>query len=522
MSFFDLDPKATQNLLDQARLNPLAPDDMKPGWWAGAWKAPFTGLASAVNDVALLAGDAATPIARTVARPVDELFGTKLDDWLLSEQQKAVDNIKGWAPDPRTTGVIGQTVHGLFNVIPEAIPGPEVAAALQGYKATRGGMADGLDPGTAMGVGAINAVSTWVGMKLPMQALPRFGAAGAVATGAGGNVGVGAASRGATGEWLRQNGYKDMAEQYKVLDSAAVFTDLVLGGGFGALAHYGPTAAERYQAWRDREAYQIQPSDKDAALALNNQLHVELDTAPGIPADPATRAAHIEAMNDALASLARDEPVVVRPGVTEGTFVENPTAARTREQIVEVVEDHLGPDWRALKAELEARGLPIDEIDQSGVFRPKAPEAAKPGTEPAAATPKAGETASIGDAGDTPRMEQNSTAARGEWTSSLSRDSSWVIRNKGTKEVIFETFDKAKVDALNTEKYEAVPIQKYLGELNETIAAQAALDNPSRGIPVGDTTIAARDALVQADAEIASAERDSQGFEAAAACVLRG
>ncbi len=51
-------------------------------------------------------------------------------------------------------------------------------------------------------------------------------------------------------------------------------------------------------------------------------------------------------------------------------------------------------------------------------------------------------------------------------TSSLSRDSSWVIKNKVTGEVIMETFSKAKVDALNTAKYAAVPILQYLQSLN--------------------------------------------------------
>ncbi len=43
---------------------------------------------------------------------------------------------------------------------------------------------------------------------------------------------------------------------------------------------------------------------------------------------------------------------------------------------------------------------------------------------------------------------------------------SWVIRNKETGEVIAETFDPAKVAALNTSKYEAVPILQHLQELN--------------------------------------------------------
>jgi len=61
-------------------------------------------------------------------------------------------------------------------------------------------------------------------------------------------------------------------------------------------------------------------------------------------------------------------------------------------------------------------------------------------------------------------------------TNSLSRDSSWVIRNKATGEVMLETFDKKKVDALNTEKYEAVPVQQHLGEINTpgTLANEVA------------------------------------------------
>jgi len=44
---------------------------------------------------------------------------------------------------------------------------------------------------------------------------------------------------------------------------------------------------------------------------------------------------------------------------------------------------------------------------------------------------------------------------------------SWVIREKETKTVIMETFDPMKVKALNTEKYEAVPIREYLASMNE-------------------------------------------------------
>jgi hypothetical protein len=46
------------------------------------------------------------------------------------------------------------------------------------------------------------------------------------------------------------------------------------------------------------------------------------------------------------------------------------------------------------------------------------------------------------------------------------RTASWVIREIATGKVVFETFDKKKVDALNTVKYEAVPIGEHLASLN--------------------------------------------------------
>jgi hypothetical protein len=62
-------------------------------------------------------------------------------------------------------------------------------------------------------------------------------------------------------------------------------------------------------------------------------------------------------------------------------------------------------------------------------------------------------------------------APTAEPTNSLSRTASWAIRDKATGEVVMETFDKKKVDALNTDKYEAVPIQQHLAEVNQSIKA---------------------------------------------------
>jgi len=70
----------------------------------------------------------------------------------------------------------------------------------------------------------------------------------------------------------------------------------------------------------------------------------------------------------------------------------------------------------------------------------------------------------------------------------MGKPASWVIRNKESGEVLFETFDAAKVGALNTAKYEAVPIGDYLGSINGQQKAPASVGAgapmPTQGAPV--------------------------------------
>lgn len=50
---------------------------------------------------------------------------------------------------------------------------------------------------------------------------------------------------------------------------------------------------------------------------------------------------------------------------------------------------------------------------------------------------------------------------------------SWVIREKATGAVIAETFQRRIAEAINAEKYEAVPILEHLAGINR--AARRAL-----------------------------------------------
>ncbi|GGE24354.1 Adenine-specific DNA methylase, N12 class [Gemmobacter megaterium] len=59
---------------------------------------------------------------------------------------------------------------------------------------------------------------------------------------------------------------------------------------------------------------------------------------------------------------------------------------------------------------------------------------------------------------------------------------SWVIRNRETGETVMETFDRKKVDALNTAKYEAVPAREHLESLNRK-PTTVADSKPAQGDP---------------------------------------
>lgn len=116
------------------------------------------------------------------------------------------------------------------------------------------------------------------------------------------------------------------------------------------------------------------------------------------------------------------------------------------------------------------------------------------------------------------------------------KPASWVIRNKKTGEVVMETFDKAKVDALNTSKYEAVSIMEHLQGLNDkagaikttTTKARAKTTNPDLPVAVKDdgthTTAAEQlDAIKQQAQEGTDTELgalDAPLLKVAAECLL--
>ncbi len=121
------------------------------------------------------------------------------------------------------------------------------------------------------------------------------------------------------------------------------------------------------------------------------------------------------------------------------------------------------------EATAEARNLPAEEVkSQDQRLIPVSKRTAK---EPVNAPSPEAEKGISQEAG---QPEKSAEAADGK-TQPLKNTASWVIKEKATGKVIMETFDQKKVDALNTSKYEAVPIEKHLQSLNEKPGTPAPL-----------------------------------------------
>lgn len=350
MSYYDPDSADAANVLQWAALNPIHPGDMGPGAFSGALGATGKGLLQGVYaQPALLAVDAAVPALTPLASSIDSLFGgTTANDYLQRQRRAQAQLVKDLMPGPQT-GLVGQMTYGFGSILPQAIGGfmaggpagsAAVVGTLQGHAARRMAELEGVDSLTAVGVGTLEGGAAALGVAMPasfgLNALRSAGVA------AGANIGLGVGQRAGTSELLKARGYDKLAEQYVAFDATSMVIDGVLGATFGVFG-----------------------ARRDAALAANKQQHLEVDTAPGVPADPPSRAAHGKAMDKAVDDLAHDREVdVSATGVDSAAFVAN-RARLEAEVLAALPETPLGSlldEVDALRTRAQELGLaPADE-----------------------------------------------------------------------------------------------------------------------------------------------------------------
>lgn len=287
---------------------------------AGVFSGAYKGLAGIPSGLSGAALATASAVTANGADPGDEknLFGIVAEGLHQPIEQLRQSTAEFYRPDPQTTGFVGNTLFGVADVLTRVAAanaiapgsGLAVAAGTTGFERTADLEAQGVDQATAETSGVLTG-----GSLVAMGGVSSFGSSTLtrVLSGAGSNVAFGAATRGLDSALLEANGYHAQAEQQKWSDGAAILADAVIGGAFHLLprAHTeAPIPAEQV----------------DAALTAKSAQNVS-DLAPGVPTDPRSSSAHVDALDTAQAQLMDGQPVAVDPVVRDAQFVPRPEEA---------------------------------------------------------------------------------------------------------------------------------------------------------------------------------------------------
>ncbi|HAM9614492.1 hypothetical protein [Escherichia coli] len=345
MSYFGLNAVNQNQQLDEAASNP-AGFNTDVGFFDNTGTAAVSGLYSglvAKPDQLLWAG--MDKIVSPIAKFVNE--NTSINDTsaeYITEQRKlAEQQVKRLTPDAATTGTAGQVLHGLFDmggqaVVGTLLAGPAGGAAavtsLQGFSEFERLTAKGVDFRTAQESGLVQGITAGAGTLIPVSLGLRAGGALAESVGAqlartgesavrnvaatavraapdiayaaGTNIAFGMAQRGLTAKTLRDGGYNEMANQYDIFDRQSIAIDAVLGVAFGGVGRFMNARGE------SATTPEFSPAEVDAALAANASHHAEIDVAPGVPVNVLSRDAHIHALQKAMNDVSQGRAVETR------------------------------------------------------------------------------------------------------------------------------------------------------------------------------------------------------------------
>lgn len=361
-SIFDLAPQNQRYLEQQAQQssNGMGP---VPYRVTSDLKAPFIGLAASINDISMLAADAATdPLKQTVGKTIDSVFGsgTATQDWIENERKKTHDAARSLVPDETASWVGKDIMFGLTETVPQFIGGtiigggdPLAGAAfvggIQANKTMQLARDQGVDPVTAMAMGGLAGIAGVAGAFLPVKAPSLIQGAfkGEVAqltanlsTGLATNVPFGMVNRQATSALLEERGYPEMAQQYKALDGSAMLADAVMGMAFAGFGHWADARARAFQEGNPLLPKPT-PEQVDAALTILNKQHAALETAPGLLTDPEAAMVHQRSLSTAIEQMLAGDPVDVGAAPTIAKFEENTHATQVRQEIAAAISEHI-------------------------------------------------------------------------------------------------------------------------------------------------------------------------------------
>lgn len=329
---FELDEEGWNKRVADARLSGFdANVATEPGFWSGSIYGPamdfMGGFARAGRAGGIAFGgtagramDATTEVGRTldamefddegrmISKPSPPV--TEAQDAIFGFTDDVAKNaVEFWRPNAAEVGTAGRVIGGLTGMLgPLAAGGgtPFVLVPTTQIDESTRLIDEGVDTTTANVAGIGQAAGMYAGFKLPFigKSLTQK-----MATGAAGNVLLGAGIEGFEKELLEGRGYEELAQFYDPLDFESRAIDAILGVTFGGLAHLQTRAS---------------PSQRAAATVAANARHYQQDTAPGIPADAHAVVTHQRAMDAAMDALDRGEPISLTPDMVEANYKPRP------------------------------------------------------------------------------------------------------------------------------------------------------------------------------------------------------
>ncbi|EMB5520824.1 hypothetical protein U7Q95_003404 [Escherichia coli] len=340
---FSLAPEGQAWTDDKTNANPARPEDYDPTFFQGSIAAPVRGVAGGtiglaqsavgfskrlISDPAFTADIAPTVNIFRVMFPDADKSLNDTYDTVGKQLQSARGYVK---PDAGSQGNAAEVLYGLGQFAPAIgatiIGGPTVGAATafgssyeQSYQDFR---AKGVDEATARNLAAQQSSFNAAGMALPAAIGTTL--ATRIASGVAINTGFGGLNRYSVGETLEEQGYADMAKQYRVFDGQAMLVDAVLGAAFGGAHHLasrnaGETPAPQPEAEAPFPAAEVQSVPDNAPASVQAEASpdpVSLGDGPAAPqVTYESRMAELEA--DAGQLLSRGDRKVWQSEVANG------------------------------------------------------------------------------------------------------------------------------------------------------------------------------------------------------------
>lgn len=373
MTFLAAQPIEQRQAQQIQALTPSDPEGLEPGFFSGAPGAVGTALGRVAGVASQLGGELIYQSGVTAT--IDALFDTDLTGFAdLKLRQEPAQLTASMTPDPYTTGTLGQILYGFVGIgLPAAVGtfygGPAGGAALAGGFQTVGTYTDltqqGVDPNTAAGAAAFDGSLVAVGVGAP-AAIGGRALLNTLVYGPGINVAQDLIASQGISSILEQRGYTEMADRYASIEAEMIAADILLGAAFG----WGGARSNRSRGGVARATPTV--SDIDAGLTAMAQRHVEIDTAPGIPANLAAVQAHTRNLAAATEALLDGRPIEADP--MRGEFLDRPAPAiPAPSEFVRAIRDSGLPglldDIDALEAELTRRGRTVDEAELPDVRR---------------------------------------------------------------------------------------------------------------------------------------------------------